>query len=65
VALSLLGLSLVIVGVVLLYMYRDPKFGHGVQQSTFNPRTQRIGARSGLALVLLGSALQIVAVAAA
>jgi hypothetical protein len=60
--LSLLGLSLAIVGSVLLFMYKEPRFGHSLMLSSYNERANKIGARLGICAVVLGSMLQLVAV---
>jgi hypothetical protein len=59
---SNIGVVLAIIGAVLLYMFSDPRFGDGIMLETYNARRQRIGARAGLACLIVGTVLQAVAV---
>jgi hypothetical protein len=60
--LSLCGIVVATVGVVLLYVFHDPTYGHGLMLETSNTRREKVGARSGLLLVVLSAALQVAAV---
>lgn len=62
VVLAIIGLTLVLVGTGLLYVFRDPKFGHGLMLESFDPDRERRGARLGALLIVAGSALQVIAV---
>jgi hypothetical protein len=60
--LSGVGILLGLVGAFLLYVFHDPKFGSGLMLEAFDPRRQKVGARGGLLLVIVGAALQFAAV---
>ncbi len=62
VVLSLVGIVVGLIGVVLLYVFHDPSAGHGMMLESWNPKRERVGARCGLGLVVLGATLQFVAV---
>jgi hypothetical protein len=62
VVISAVGALLGLVGVFLLYVFHDPKFGHALMKESFEPGRQKIGARGGLLLVVAGAALQFAAV---
>lgn len=63
--LSILGASMVFLGGVLMWIYREPQFDHSVVHGGPSERASKFGARGGLALTTVGTIAQIVAVALA
>jgi len=61
VVLSLVGIVVGLIGVVLLYVFHDPSTGDGIMLESWNPKREKVGARCGLGLVVLGATLQFVA----
>lgn len=59
---SLVGLSFVLLGTLMLYVFHDPRFGHHLMLESWNPRREKWGARIGLVLAIVGAGLQVFAV---
>jgi len=59
---AILGIVFGLAGALLLYFFSDPATGSGIMLESFKPHREKIGARIGLGLVVLGSGLQTVAV---